>query len=117
MTTPHLINALEQLDELAPADVEAPARRQLGTLWHVHLDGGDTPLEVRTTNRDMIAWEKTRARHREWPSSDDAPIFATTFVVWNAAKRAGLTALTFEQFTDAAVELERITEEPADPTR
>lgn len=114
MTTPHLIGALEQLD--AQLD-DAPARRQLGQLWRVHLDDLDEPLEVRTTNRDMIAWEKTAARHKEWPSSSEAPIFATTFVVWSSARRAGLTSLNFDQFVDAVLEVEKAADEPADPTR
>lgn len=132
MTTPqppHLIDALADLDEpLAPAyevgalppDAgafdEPPARRQPGTVWGVELEDGQQ-LEVRTTNRDLIAWEKTRARHREWPDSSDAPIFATTFVIWAAARRDGMTSLTFDQFVEACVDFEKIAEAPADPTR
>jgi len=128
MTTaqpPHLIGALADLDEpapLAPLDdlyadePEAPARRQPGTVWAVDLEDGQA-LEVRTTNRDLIAWEKTKARHREWPTSDDAPIFATTFVVWSAARRDGMTSLTFDQFAEACIDLNVIGDEPADPTR
>jgi hypothetical protein len=65
----------------------------------------------------MIAWEKTKARHREWPTSDDAPVFATTFVVWNAARRAGQTGLTFDQFADAVADLNAVKDVPADPTQ
>lgn len=118
---PHLITALEDLDAPPPLvddvdDLEAPARRQPGTLWRVEFEDGGQ-LEVRATNRDMIAWEKTKARHREWPTSEDAPVFATTFVVWNAARRAGLSVLTFDQFADAVADLTAVKDEPADPTR
>ena len=128
MTTPqppHLIDALADLDEpLAPTapaasdlyDPEPPARRQPGTLWAVDLEDGQA-LEVRTTNRDLIAWEKTKARHREWPTNQEAPIFASTFVVWSAARRDGMTSLTFDQFAEACVDLNVIGDEPADPTR
>lgn len=62
----------------------------------VHLDSprvrvirdGHEPLEVQTDNRDMIAWEKTRARHK-WPKFDEAPIFWLTFLAWSAARRSG----------------------------
>ena len=106
---PHLIDALEQLDDVSP-------HRQLGTHWRVYLEDGTT-LDARSTNRDMIAWERTKARHKEWPTNQDAPIFATTFVVWNALRRTGSTALTFDQFTEVAVELEKVDDSPADPTR
>lgn len=98
------------------AEEDAPARRQYGTLFAVVLEDG-TELDVRTSNRDVIAWEKTKARHREWPTSDEAPIFASTFVIWAAAKRAGQTALGFDAFADAVIDFEKIAEEAADPTR
>src|SRR5690242_20637596 len=105
-TPPHLISALEDLDE------EAPARRQVGQRFAVHLEGSGVPLEVRTTNRDIIAWERTKARHKEWPTAADAPTFATTFAIWNAAKRAGQTALGFDEFADAVEDIDLIGEEP-----
>jgi hypothetical protein len=119
-TPPHLISALADLDDAPPAfsseHDEAPARRQPGDVFDVYLEGGEV-LEVRAANRDVIAWEKTKARHKEWPAAADAPIFATTFVIWNAAKRAGLTSLTFDAFADAVVDFDKVRDEPADPTR
>lgn len=116
---PHLIDALAELPAgVEPEQVleEAPARRQIGMLYAVDLED-DISFEVRVTNRDLIAWEKTKARHREWPSQPEAPFFATTFVVWNAAVRAGLTALRFEQFEQVCLDLNPVREVPADPTR
>jgi hypothetical protein len=49
---------------------------------------GHEDLEVQTDNRDMILWEKTRARHK-WPKFDDAPITWLTFLSWSAARRSG----------------------------
>lgn len=120
-TPPHLISALADLDDAPPPfsseqEEEAPARRQPGDVFDVYLDDGQV-LEVRAANRDVIAWEKTRARHKDWPTAAEAPIFATTFVIWNAAKRAGLTSLTFDQFTDAVIDFDKVRDEPADPTR
>jgi hypothetical protein len=110
---PHLITALADLDE--PAE-QAPARRQAGQRWLVQVEGAD-PFTVRVTNRDRIAMEKTFARHKDWPAPADAPNFAVTFLTWNAAKRAGDTALTFDQWAEALEDFDRIGEEPADPTR
>jgi hypothetical protein len=49
---------------------------------------GHENLEVQTDNRDMILWEKTRARHK-WPKFDEAPIWWLTFLAWSAARRQG----------------------------
>lgn len=103
--------------EVYDTEPAAPARRQIGQLWSVIVEGCEEPLVVRSTNRDLIAWEKTKARHKEWPDREAAPIFATTFIVWAAARRAQQTALTFDQFADAVLDLDKVDEEPADPTR
>jgi hypothetical protein len=75
---PHLISALEQLDDDQPAALEvveeAPARRQPGSLVEVFVEGED-PYTVRVTNRDRIAYEKTAARHKEWPAPGERPQF------------------------------------------
>lgn len=122
---PHLISALEELDEQLEQNeqhvletVEAPRRRQPGSLVEVWLEGADEPFQVRITNRDRIAFEKTAARHREWPTlADGARNFAMTFLTWSAAKRTELTALTFAQWEVALVDFDVIDEAPADPTQ
>lgn len=127
---PHLISALEDLDgpprfesdetadgSTVEGDVEAPARRQRGQLVDLFLEGIDEPLRVRVTNRERIAYEKTAARHRDWPPMRGGENFAMTFVCWSAARRAGLTASTFEQFADQLDDYEVVTETAADPTQ
>jgi hypothetical protein len=99
---PHLISALEQLDDDQPTalevvEEEAPARRQPGSLVELFVEGED-PYTVRVTNRDRIAYEKTAARHKEWPAPENGRSFVMTFLVWNAARRAGRTAVTFDQW-------------------
>lgn len=129
---PHLIDALEQLDEQLDSTssyrdetsdgptvedtTEAPARRQVGQLVEVFLEGAD-PYTVRITNRERIAYEKAAARHREWPPMATGQNFAMTFVCWSAARRAGLTGLTFEAFADQLDDYEVVTETAADPTQ
>lgn len=49
---------------------------------------GFDPLEIQTTNRDMVNWDRTRIRHK-WPSLQDAPFLWLTFVSWSAARRSG----------------------------
>lgn len=97
-------------------DEEVPARRQPGQLVELFIEGED-PYTVRIGNRDRIAWEKTAARHREWPTQDIAPHFSMTFVCWAAARREQRTDLSFEQWQTALEDWEIVTEAPADPTR
>jgi hypothetical protein len=110
---PHLITALADLDE--PAE-QAPARRQPGHLLELFVEGED-PYTVRVTNRDRIAYEKTAARHKEWPSWETGRNFVMTFYAWSAARRAGRTTLTFDAWQDALEDYELIQDVPADPTR
>jgi hypothetical protein len=95
---------------------EAPARRQPGTMIEVHVEG-EEPYEVHVTNRERLHYEKTAARHREWPSAADGQSFAMTFVTWSAARRAERTALSFEQWQEALIDWFTVEDRPADPTR
>jgi hypothetical protein len=63
----------------------------------VVFENGRAPLEVQTDNRDLIAWDETRARHK-WPKFEDAPFVWLTFLAWHAARRTGAieTGLTYE---------------------
>lgn len=124
---PHLISALEDLDAgfdpgpHTPQPDEAleaapPAHRQPGQLVEVFLEDAD-PYTVRITNRDRIAYEKTAARHKEWPAPENGRSFVMTFLVWSAARRAGRTVLTFDQWQDALEDWEMVQAAPVDPTR
>jgi len=95
---------------------EIPARRQPGHLVELFVEGQD-PFTVRLTNRERIAYEKVAAKHPEWPATDQGQHFAMTFVCWAAAKRAGHTTTTFEQWQDVLEDYEVAQDVPADPTR
>lgn len=114
MSTPHLIDALDQHND---DQLEAPPRRQPGRLVELFVEGEPAPYRVRIANRETIAYEKTLARHKEWPGLEQGQHFAMTFMVWVAAKRDGRTSLTFDQWQDALIDWEIVTEQPADPTR
>jgi hypothetical protein len=103
-------------DTTVPEPAAPPARRQPGQRVEIHLDGAPGPLTVTVDNRDRIAFEKVQNK-RGWPKAADAQNLAMTFVCWSAAKRAGLTALTYEQFEAALIDYDAIADEPADPTR
>lgn len=95
---------------------EAPARRQPGRLVELFVEG-EEPYTVHIANRETIAYEKTAAKHPEWPGLANGQHFAMTFMVWVAAKRDGRTSLRFEQWQDALIDWEIVQDRPADPTR
>src|SRR4051794_23202930 len=75
-------------------DVKLVAPRVL-----VIREGEDDPLELQTDNRDLLAWESTRVRHK-WPKFDESPFKWMTFLSWSAARRAGEidNGLTYEKW-------------------
>ena len=73
-------------------------------------DGHD-PLELQTTNGDLVAWDLTRARQRPaWPSFQDAPFLWLTFIGWAAARRTGAIEMghTFETWRDEVLEVSSV---------
>jgi hypothetical protein len=60
------------------------------------VDG--TQYEVQVTNADLVAFDRERARHRDWPSVQDGPSFHQNFVGWRAATRTEVLSMTLTQF-------------------
>jgi hypothetical protein len=113
MSTP--LHAEHDLD-LAPEPPEAPARRQPGSRVLVQLDG-HPDVELVITNRERLAYEKTAARHPEWPAPERSRSFVMTFVTFAAAKRAGHpAATTFDAWQELLLDWDEA-DQPADPTR
>lgn len=104
--------------ESTPTPAEAPPRRQLGQEVEVHVDlgGAVDTFRVHITNPDRIAYEKVQNK-RGWPKANDAQNIAMTFVCWSAAKRAQLTALTYEQWEQQLLDWDLVEDVPADPIR
>jgi hypothetical protein len=96
-----------------------PEQRTLpGHRMRVTMSDG-AEFEVRITNRDRVAWDKTAPRHK-WGSAQDVPFLASTFLAWSAAYREGLTELKFERFQDECDDIADIkhdAEDDARPTR
>lgn len=119
-------------DEVAPTaapgglvdllNAEAPAARQPGKVYECWLEGEPAPFTVRVANRELIAYEKAAARHREWPApSSDRPElgrhFQMTYCTYAAARRAGRFTGTFDQWQEVLIDWEPVAEAPADPTQ
>ena len=72
-------------------------------LLEVTMDDGST-WQVQATNRDLIAWDRTRARQRPpWPAMDAAPFLWLTFLAWSASAREGSTPLNWADFETACL--------------
>lgn len=82
----------------------------------------DTEQEVCVLNVDMVAFDRERGKHRDWPSFEDAPIFWANYLAWHAMTRTGqIPAWTFTEFQGHALVVHMVSddEEPAeevDPT-
>lgn len=79
---------------------------KVGSRYRVYLEDG-TEFEVDTDERDWAAMEA-----RDFPRG--ALLTAVRFNVWNAAKRAGLTRRSWEQFnTIDCVRVEDVSDDAA----
>jgi len=96
-------------------EIQPAGERTLpGIYVRAQLAGGED-FTVRVSNRELVAWDMTRGK-RQWPAQADAPILHLTFVTWKAAVREGLTAFTFEQWSDAVENLDHVGDAEARPT-
>ena len=70
---------------------------------------GQEDLEIQTDNRDLVLWDRTRAKHR-WPKFDEAPFVWLTFLSWAAARRTGAieAGYTFERWEADVIQVENI---------
>ena len=75
----------------------------------------DKPLEIQTTNQDLVLWDRTRIKHK-WPSFEDAPFLWMTFIAWAGARRSGLIAIdtTYESWERDVISADASDSEDAD---
>lgn len=72
-------------------------------------------IEVTADNRDVLRWENRRAREN-WPTTQDAPMFWSTFMLWSALARNNRAGgMDFETFADT-IECVFAGVEDVDPT-
>lgn len=84
------------------------------------LRDGFDPLELQTTNRDLILWDQTRIKHK-WPKFDEAPFIWLTFLSWSAARRTGAIEPDYlwERWQEDVLEVSALDDDDAgaDPTQ
>lgn len=103
-------------DDVDQVDVDAAERYvPAGQLVTIHL-AGQSPFQVRVTNRERLHWEKT-ALKRKWGSPQDSPNLAMTFHTWSAAARAGAYAGTFEEWAEALDDYDIVQVDDVRPTQ
>lgn len=87
---------------------------------NVVIDDGDgeKELTVTTDNRDILAYERTRAR-QGWAKVDDGGAFTfITFLAWSALYRAGDIKTDMKTFMeDQCLAAEPVEAEAVDPTQ
>lgn len=77
--------------------------------------GVDEPMVVQTDNRDLVAYERTRLRHK-WPKFDESPFQWLTFISWSGARRAGALdpSVTYEKWESEVLSVGDISDEMED---
>lgn len=70
------------------------------------------PLVVQATMFDKIAFETYLRNNKQLGGIGENAFRMLTFTSWNAAKRAGLTTLTFDEFIEVCIEVTGIDDEP-----
>ena len=108
MTSPTPLHATTTQPE--PEERTLPGHRMRVSM----ADGAE--FEVRITNRDRVAWDKTAPRHK-WGSATEVPFLASTFLAWSAAYREGLTELKFDRFQDECDDIAEIKTDESDDAR
>lgn len=74
---------------------------------------------VRILNVDMVAFDRERTRHKDWPAADEGAIFWITYLAWHALVRMNLIPKwPFGEFETRALQVELIPDEEqeVDPT-
>jgi hypothetical protein len=51
-------------------------------------DGSEHDLQ--TLNVDLVAFDRERARHKDWPNGQDGPMFWTCYLAWHVMVRRDL---------------------------
>jgi hypothetical protein len=87
---------------------------KLSTPRVVVIREGQEPLELQTTNSDMVLWDMTRPKQRPaWPTFQEAPFLWLTFLAWAAARRTGAIepGYTFERWRDEVLDVSNVVDD------
>lgn len=76
---------------------------------------------IQALNVDMVAWDRERGKHRDWPPAQDAPFLWATYLAWHVMRRDGVFTGTLPAFETDALQVEVLAddeeESTVDPTR
>ena len=77
--------------------------------------------EVRVLNTDMVAFDRERGRHRDWPDPGAGPMLWATYLAWHALRRTGVHTMGLAEFEQRALQVEVLNNEAGgdkvDPTQ
>lgn len=80
-----------------------------------------TRHDVQALNIDMVAWDRERGRHRDWPPAQEAPFLWATYLAWHALARCGAFTGPLPAFEADAQQVEVLADDEdadaVDPTR
>jgi hypothetical protein len=81
----------------------------------------DREYTVRVLNVDMVAYDRERTQHKNWPSMFDGPVFYQTWIAWHALTRLNLIPKwAYAEFETKAWQIEPLdadSPEEVDPTQ
>jgi hypothetical protein len=77
--------------------------------------------ELQALNVDLVAWDRERGRHRDWPAAQDAPFLWATYLAWHVLQRSNLFTGPLPAFELDAQQVEILADDEdddaVDPTR
>ena len=80
-----------------------------------------TRHDVQALNVDLVAWDRERGRHRDWPAAQDAPFLWATYLAWHVLARSGTFTGPLPAFEIDAQQVEVLGDDEdadaVDPTR
>lgn len=75
----------------------------------------DKEEEVRVLNVDLVAFDRERAKHKDWPTFDEGPMFWANYLAWHAMKRTSqIPQWTLTEFEQRAIAIKMIDPDEVD---
>ena len=75
-----------------------------------------TTHQLQALNIDMVAWDRERGKHRDWPAAQDAPFLWATYLAWHVMTRTGVFTGTLPAFEADADQVEVLVDDDEDDT-
>lgn len=62
--------------------------------------------DLQALNVDMVAWDRERGKHRDWPAAQEAPFLWANYLAWHVLTRTGVYTGTLPAFEADAAQVE-----------